>query len=842
MNPQNHHPLRVLLRYSVWPLSIWTLLVIVSLALSLDKLQHSTEQAAEAQGREVFELVEAMRIWNAEHGGVFVLQSERDPPNPYLALDQRSAVTLSGQRLTRLNPAYMTRQLSGVIEREAGVRLRLTSLKPLNPDNAPDAWQRQALQDFDAGTTKSDFTIGSEGGVAYGRYIAPLPVTAACMACHAVQGYKVGDVRGGLAVEWSVQPLLDAMQHTRKHLLWEHGGAWLLVSLLLMLGIRYLIGNIEIIRRSRQELLRTNLALEKTITRRTAELRGSLQTLRSIGDLSPGVLYQFRLRQDGTTSIPYASENFYDMFGLHPDAVREDAAPVFECVHPDDVSALRTSTGASASDLSRWQHEFRIVLPDGEIRWVKGDTQPVREADGSILWHGFLSDITAAKAKDAALEQSREAYRLLFTHILHGVVFQDMQGRIIDANPMAEKMLGLSVQQMQGRTSVDPRWRAVHEDGSEFAGDTHPAMQALRTGQSVRDVVMGIYNPIEDAVRWFSVTAVPQFHPGGNRPFEVFSTFTDITERRRAEQVLRQHKVIIDTTQEGFWMTDVSGYILEVNQAYAAMTGYRIEELQGKHVSELEAIDRPEDIRARIERIMHHGHDMFETHHYHRDGHLIDMEVSVTFMHETQQFCVFCRDISRRKRLEAAMRDMAYYDVLTGLPNRRMLGERLKQVMAATQRSAQQAALMFLDLDNFKPLNDSHGHEVGDLLLKEVASRLLSAVREIDTVARFGGDEFVVMLAALESDKARSMEDVLRVAEKLRQAVSAPYHLSYVDTQGAPHEVIHRCSASVGVVVFSGHEYTEQELLGQADQAMYRAKQQGRDRIVLSGGERRNDR
>jgi diguanylate cyclase (GGDEF)-like protein len=125
---------------------------------------------------------------------------------------------------------------------------------------------------------------------------------------------------------------------------------------------------------------------------------------------------------------------------------------------------------------------------------------------------------------------------------------------------------------------------------------------------------------------------------------------------------------------------------------------------------------------------------------------------------------------------------------------------------------------------------------VGDLLLKEVAGRLLSGVREIDTVARFGGDEFVVMLGELGDDKEASTEYALRVADKLRRLVNASYDLKYRDVGGALRHVEHQCTASVGVVVFGGHEYTEQELLSNADQAMYQAKQAGRDRVFMFGG------
>ena len=190
-------------------------------------------------------------------------------------------------------------------------------------------------------------------------------------------------------------------------------------------------------------------------------------------------------------------------------------------------------------------------------------------------------------------------------------------------------------------------------------------------------------------------------------------------------------------------------------------------------------------------------------------------------------------DISARKEMEEQIRQMAFYDPLTHLPNRRLLVERLTQVMAASKRSGRYAAAMFLDLDNFKPLNDVHGHSVGDLLLAEVARRLLHCVREADSVARFGGDEFVVVLGELTSDRAGSAAQARSVADKVRAVVAQPYHLAIRHADGSEGVVEHRCTASVGVMLFVNHQYTQDEVLKWADAAMYRAKQSGRDRVEL---------
>ena len=188
-------------------------------------------------------------------------------------------------------------------------------------------------------------------------------------------------------------------------------------------------------------------------------------------------------------------------------------------------------------------------------------------------------------------------------------------------------------------------------------------------------------------------------------------------------------------------------------------------------------------------------------------------------------------DITERKQMEDQVHQMAFSDSLTNLPNRHLLHDRLTQAMAASKRSGCHGALMFLDLDNFKPLNDAHGHDVGDLLLIVAAERLKKCVRQTDTVARFGGDEFVVMLSELDADRAESAAQAGIVAEKIRITLAEPYLLTIRHEGKADTTVEHRCTASIGVVLFIDHEATQDELLRCADMAMYQAKDTGRNSI-----------
>lgn len=191
------------------------------------------------------------------------------------------------------------------------------------------------------------------------------------------------------------------------------------------------------------------------------------------------------------------------------------------------------------------------------------------------------------------------------------------------------------------------------------------------------------------------------------------------------------------------------------------------------------------------------------------------------------------RSVGELEQASAQLHQMAFFDPLTQLPNRRLLQDRLKLTFAASKRSGHHAALMFLDLDNFKPLNDMHGHAAGDLLLQEAASRLRNCVREVDTVARFGGDEFVVVLGDLHPQYPTACTLALGIAEKMRSSLSAPYQFTIEKEGCAPAFVNHACTASIGVAVFKGNEITESDSLKFADAAMYQAKEAGRNQICL---------
>ncbi|MFZ2524358.1 MAG: diguanylate cyclase [Candidatus Ferrigenium altingense] len=307
--------------------------------------------------------------------------------------------------------------------------------------------------------------------------------------------------------------------------------------------------------------------------------------------------------------------------------------------------------------------------------------------------------------------------------------------------------------------------------------------------------------------------------------------------REALESRLRLFEVALNSVASGIVITDVDAHIQWVNPAFTQLTGFSLEEVLGRNPGELTKSGKqsPAFYRNMWEIILSgqtwHG----EIVNRRKDGSLYDEALIIAPVTggdgTIRHFVAIMQDITERKQAEEQIRTLAFYDALTQLPNRRLLNDRLGQTMAASKRSGRYGALMFLDLDNFKPLNDTYGHGVGDLLLIEVAHRLTSCVRETDTVARFGGDEFVVMLSELETDKADSATHAGIVAEKIRVTLAEPYLLTCKQEGNAEAIIEHRCAASIGVALFINHEAGPEEVIKWADIAMYQAKEGGRNSI-----------
>ena len=295
---------------------------------------------------------------------------------------------------------------------------------------------------------------------------------------------------------------------------------------------------------------------------------------------------------------------------------------------------------------------------------------------------------------------------------------------------------------------------------------------------------------------------------------------------------------VLDTSSVAIFLIDPQGRITQANHRMAEMFGYSVQSLlELEYVALVDPADR-EAVRRQKGELLDGSISTLNL-----DRMYLRSDRSLFWGHLTATRFVDAHgqdrgilgvivDITERKRSEEIVRQLAYYDPLTGLANRLLLRERMTQALLASKRSGHHGALMFLDLDNFKTLNDTYGHGAGDLLLVEVAARLKSCVREVDAVARFGGDEFVVLFMDLAPNRVAAQAQALVLAEKIRELLAAPYVLTLAADADRPQRVIeHRCSASIGVALFLGMAFSEEECIKRADIAMYQAKEAGRNAV-----------
>jgi len=314
----------------------------------------------------------------------------------------------------------------------------------------------------------------------------------------------------------------------------------------------------------------------------------------------------------------------------------------------------------------------------------------------------------------------------------------------------------------------------------------------------------------------------------------------DITERKRAEETMREQeeffRMITENIEDFIAVLDLEGRRLYNSPSYAKLFNNIASKKGTDSFAEVHPDDREQVKRIFKETVQSGSGMQTEFRFVLSDGSIRHMESRGGLILDSQdkpsRVVVISRDITERKQAEEKIRNLAFYDTLTQLPNRRMLDDRMNQAMATSKRSGRYCALMFLDLDNFKPLNDLHGHAVGDMLLIEVARRISSCVREMDTVARFGGDEFVVMLSELDVDKESSIAQARIVAEKIRTILAIPYVMT-IKINNTEIKVEHHCTSSIGVVMFINHEHSPEELIKQADREMYQAKESGRNRVCF---------
>jgi diguanylate cyclase (GGDEF)-like protein/PAS domain S-box-containing protein len=427
------------------------------------------------------------------------------------------------------------------------------------------------------------------------------------------------------------------------------------------------------------------------------------------------------------------------------------------------------------------------------------------------------------------LRDKEDRYRASFDQAAVGILHTSLEGRILKCNECFARIVGYSPEELVGSNFQEITPPEDRDSGKSAANH-------LLSGEASSASFEKRYLRRDGSLTWVTLTISIQ-HDDEGRPLFFLTLVQDINARKQAEELLGAAQEALRLSEEryrtAFQMSLDSinlnrlsdGIYVDCNKAFLETTGYAREEVIGHSSIELNIWENPAD-RSKLVEILHRQGVCrnFEARLRKKKGEMFWVLMSASVIELEGIPCVLSisRDISDVKTAQDEIRHLAFYDPLTELPNRRLLLERLRQTVTASKRCGRQRALLFIDLDNFKSLNDTLGHAVGDLLLKEVGERLTGCVRAVDTAARVGGDEFVVILEDLGRTSEEAAARAGSVAEKILASITQPYVLAGREC---------RSTASMGITVFGDGNESSSAILQQADIAMYQAKAAGREAI-----------
>ena len=555
------------------------------------------------------------------------------------------------------------------------------------------------------------------------------------------------------------------------------------------------------------------------------ELRESsdfLKEAQRIGDLGYYVL-------DISAGVWTSSSRLDEIFGI--DEKYERSIAGWEAlVHPGDQAMMAAYfAGEVVGEGRPFDKEYRIIRQSDQAeRWVRGLGSLDFDAQGKPLkMRGIISDITVHRQWEMQLQDSEERYRTVFQTCPDAVMISRLSdGTILDANQTLFDMAGYERNEFVGHTTTELGiW--------VNAGDRQKLVDELVRNTELREFEVQFRRKNGETF-WVRLDA-SLIEIGGIRCLMAFAQ--DISAAKEAKDLLTAATEALRLSEERYrtaFQTSLDaininrlddGRYVDCNQAFLDILGYEREEVIGNTSLQLEVWADAHDRITMANQVKEDGSCRgLEVQFKKKSGELFWGVMSASAMEVDGVPCILSitRDLSEVKAAQNEIMNLAYYDSLTGLPNRRRLLERLRQTLAAGGRDSRLRALLFVELDNFKMLNETLGHLTGDLLLMEVARRIVTCAREADIVSRYGGDEFALMLEDLSETAEEAAAQAKTVAEKIQNSIGLPFMLE-------GHECI--TSASIGITVFGTDREGTSELIQEADIAIYQATSAGRSAI-----------
>lgn len=524
------------------------------------------------------------------------------------------------------------------------------------------------------------------------------------------------------------------------------------------------------------------------------------------------------------SNMLFGSARASKLHGLTDEPFHDDFRKFFSFVPLEDRHAMRKHFNNLALGLTEdYQVTYRAVYANQEVHYLESTAKLYRNADGKPeRMAGILIDISERVRREQSLAASEEKFASLFQASPDPISLTTLpDGIALEINASFSQTFGWQPEEVVGRKMTDLNLWANLEQRNRLA-------EKLDRDQHLHNEVADYRGKHGRIIT--CVVSSRLVHVSNQRC--ILTTFRDISERQQAQAELQasQEKFALafHSSPDAITISERdSGNYIEVNEGFSRLTGYKPEEVIGRSSKTLDVWADLEERARMVQRLQQDGHVYhMEMHGKHRDGTTILVEVSVGPIELNGKACLLltARDISELKNAQAQVQHLAYHDSLTNLPNRALLLDRLTQQIALLKRHQLRGALLFIDLDHFKHINDSLGHPVGDAVLKLVTARLEASVRQEDTVARLGGDEFVVLISGLEGKRTTVVQHVRAVAEKLRQLLAEPMMLDGHQLQVTP---------SIGIALIPDHGDTPADLLKRADIALYRAKDSGRNTIQL---------